>query len=156
VNKKHLWIAAAAVIGVLIVAIKNRYPRGLRNHNPGNVRHIDGQDWQGQVGDDGGFVVFESPEWGVRAIARVLNSYYYRHGLRNIGAMIARYSPPTENDTAAYIKAVTDFAGVGADVLLQADQFESIKPKIVEAIIQHENGQQPYTVAQINEWVTLA
>ena len=52
-----------------------RVPRGIRNHNPGNVLRTKSVTWQGQAEDQSGdpeFVVFTAPEWGLRAIARIL------------------------------------------------------------------------------------
>ncbi|MFI3272941.1 MAG: structural protein, partial [Pseudomonadota bacterium] len=56
-------------------------PRGIRNHNPGNIRH--GDDWQGlrDTQTDKNFCQFVSPEFGIRALARVLMNYEKKHGL---------------------------------------------------------------------------
>ena len=141
---------------VLMLALRYSYPRGLRNHNPGNIRHVDGNQWNGQTGDDGSFVIFSEPAYGVRALSKVLNSYYYRHGLHTIAAMINRYAPAIENNTSSYIDHVAGAVGIGSGDFLGAGQFEMLKPKIIEAIIKHENGQQPYSVAQLVEWTALA
>ena len=39
-------------------------PRGIRNHNPGNIRH--GDKWQGLSAEqtDSSFCVFDAPEYG--------------------------------------------------------------------------------------------
>ena len=48
--------------------------RGIRNNNPGNIR-VSKDQWEGMTGDDGAFVIFDSPESGVRALAKNLQSY---------------------------------------------------------------------------------
>lgn len=126
-------------------------PRGIRNNNPGNIRHGD-QVWQGQAlnQDDPAFVQFSSPEYGIRAIAKILDTYQ-REGITTISQAIERWAPPSENDTDAYIKAVCISTNCAFDAPL-ADNI----PGVIKAIIQHENGEQPYTDDQINAGITLA
>jgi hypothetical protein len=92
-------------------------PRGIRNHNPGNIDR--GRDrWQGMADDQSGdprFVVFTEAEWGIRAIVRVLRSYRDRHGLETVRAIVSRWAPPVENPTARYIAFVCDRLGVDPD-----------------------------------------
>ena len=58
-----------------------RQPRGIRNNNPGNIRH--GANWQGLNPNgrniDSAFCVFESPVFGIRALAKVLINYKKIH-----------------------------------------------------------------------------
>lgn len=127
-------------------------PRGIRNNNPGNIRH--GADWQGQAPhqDDPDFVTFLSPQWGIRAIVRILRSYQ-AHGLKTIGAAIDRWAPQNENDTGAYIHAVCMDCGLDADTVVS---FDNIMMPLVKAIIRHENGVQPYMDDIIQMGIELA
>lgn len=134
----------------------SRLPRGIRNNNPGNIEK--GDPWQGLAKDQSGdsrFAVFESPKWGIRALARLLITYQDKHGLRTIRQIINRWAPPVENDTLAYAKAVAAQVGRDIDDPVDVHRYEHAEP-IVRAIIQHENGQQPYDLKTINEGLRLA
>jgi hypothetical protein len=126
--------------------------RGLRNQNPGNIRH--GADWQGMAPhqDDPDFVTFLSPQWGIRAIVRILRSYK-AHGLKTIGAAIDRWAPPNENNTGSYILAVCKECGLQPDTIVD---YDNIMMTLVKAIIRHENGEQPYTDDVIQMGIELA
>ncbi len=131
-------------------------PRGIRNNNPGNLRKTETQ-WQGLADQqlDPDFFMFKSPIYGIRALARVLIAYQVKHGLRTIQQIIERWAPPNENDTAAYVAAVAADTGIPADKPLDMHAYTDLKP-LVEAIIKHENGQQPYTGAQVDKALVLA
>lgn len=116
-------------------------PRGIRNNNPGNIRFSSATAWKGQTGTDGAFCIFDSPEFGIRALNRILNSYASR-GVDTVREVIYTWAPPIENDSAAYMNAVAKACGVSVDQVPQ-------RIKLVKAIIQHENGTQPYTDQQI-------
>lgn len=84
-----------------------RQPRGIRNNNPGNIRRSN-DNWRGLRSEqtDPQFFQFTAPEWGYRALIKTLQTYRKKHGLRTVKEMIARWAPPGENDTAAYVRAV--------------------------------------------------
>lgn len=86
--------------------------RGLRNNNPLNIRRNDTR-WQGlaAVQSDRDFFVFTAPCWGYRAAFVTLATYRHRYGLKRIDAIIARWAPANENDTAAYVAAVCRATG---------------------------------------------
>ena len=88
--------------------------RGIRNNNPGNIRL--GAGWQGMADEqtDHDFVVFKAPEWGIRAIAKILLSDA-RNGITNVRGIINRWAPPVENNTDAYIAAVSNQLQVNPD-----------------------------------------
>lgn len=132
-------------------------PRGIRNNNPGNIDRT-AEKWQGMAADqssDSRFVVFSAPVWGLRALAKVLLSYQRKHGLRTPAAIIGRWAPPVENDTGAYARQVAKALGVGVDDQIDLQRPEMLQ-RILPAIVQHENGQQPYPAALIAEAVRLA
>lgn len=141
-------------------------PRGIRNNNPGNIRWSKDQ-WKGLLpkdqATDKSFCVFRTPEYGIRAMARVLRKYTQYPGIPNVGnpkidtvrEVISRWAPPNENDTESYIQAVAKNVGVSANSPI--DLFDNaIMVKVLKAIIAHENGQQPYTDAQIISGINLA
>jgi len=132
-------------------------PRGIRNNNPGNIDRT-AERWQGMAADqssDKRFAVFSAPVWGLRALAKVLLSYQRKHGLRTPAAIIGRWAPPVENDTGAYARQVAKALGVGVNDQIDLQRPETLQ-RILPAIVQHENGQQPYPSALIAKAVRLA
>lgn len=131
-------------------------PRGIRNHNPGNIRKST-DPWQGLAKDqtDSQFFVFQSAIYGIRALARTLITYQDKHGLNTIEGIIRRWAPDVENNTNAYIRAVAQRTGFEANRPLDMHRFDHLKP-LAEAIIQHENGQQPYSDTEITKALVLA
>jgi len=114
--------------------------RGIRNNNPGNIRHSSTK-WVGEVkGSDPSFKTFSSPVFGIRAMAKLLGNYQRFYGLTTIRKMISRWAPPNENDTQAYIAHVCQGSGIGPDDEVTPDDF----PKIIPSMISMENGRQPY------------
>ena len=128
-------------------------PRGIRNNNPGNIRH--GNDWLGlsEEQPDRAFCTFVSPEYGLRAIVVILRNYERKYGLRTVGGIINRWAPPNENDTAGYAEHVARRLGVPADEEIDVNEYMA---GLVDAIVLHENGVQPYSDEQITEAIRLA
>ena len=139
-----------------LIARGRALPRGIRNHNPGNLRR-SADPWQGLAAEqtDSEFFQFASAKWGIRALARTLIAYQDRVGLKTIKQMIGRWAPPNENDTGAYVRAVAASVGVGADDEIDVHDYAILRP-LTLAIIRHENGQQPYTDAEIDAGLVLA
>ena len=97
-------------------------PRGIRNNNPLNIRRSK-DNWQGLrvLQEDKAFCQFESMEYGWRAAFVLLcRTYYVKYRLQTIRAIITRWAPPSENNTEAYIRRVTDRTGIYADEPLDA------------------------------------
>lgn len=120
-----------------------RMPRGIRNHNPGNIRHARTR-WQGlaDVQADKEFVSFVSPEMGVRALMRVLLTYQQKYGLKTIRDIMARYAPPQENDTRAYAAAVAKSTGCKETTPIDLLDTKTLIA-VAKAIVRHENGTPP-------------
>lgn len=128
-------------------------PRGIRNHNPFNLRPDSRWTWQGQAGVDngpgGGYLIFAAAQYGLRAGFINLANQQLKHGLRTVRAIISKYAPSSDNnDTAAYIAAVARALGVGPDAQLDLTDRATLTA-FAAAVIKHENGQQPYTSAQL-------
>jgi hypothetical protein len=163
---------AAALEGAIVSAKKvgdavatALQPRGIRNHNPGNIRY-DGTSWQGladPLHDAGGYLRFVDPLWGLRALARDLTTKHAK-GLRTIAAIIGKYAPPNENDTRAYIRAVAqrlfpELKGEGAEAIDEAARTRAVNvpariTDFMRAVVAHENGarwEHHFTQAQYEE-----
>ena len=140
-------------------------PRGIRNNNPGNIRWSD--DWKGLIpqaqSTDKDFCQFYDVKWGIRALVKVLLNYSKRPGMPGVGnsgidtvrEIISRWAPPNENNTEAYIQSVAKACGVKPNEAIYITD-KSLLLKMVKAIIQHENGVQPYTDAILLEGIGLA
>ena len=115
-------------------------PRGIRNHNPGNIRRSN-DPWQGLAPEqtDPDFFQFTAPEWGYRALMKTLQTYRRKHGLRTIAEMISRWAPANENDTAAYIRSVCQEMQVNPAYVPDVDDRETMCA-LAAAISKHENG----------------
>ncbi|MBD2802119.1 structural protein [Xenorhabdus sp. M] len=118
--------------------------KGIRNHNPGNIRH--GDKWQGlrDTQTDKDFCQFIAPEWGIRAMLKILRNYERKYDYNTIRQMISRWAPPNENDTEGYIAYVCGKVGIPSSAVIDVDN-EPTMLKLVKAIIYMENGQQPYS-----------
>lgn len=115
--------------------------RGLRNNNPGNIRQ-NSDNFLGEIkpSTDPAFKQFESIEYGYRAIFVTLNTYQKRYGLSTIRAMISRWAPPKDNnDTEAYIRAVSSESGVPENSYITSTNKDVMIP-IVAAMSRVENG----------------
>ena len=129
--------------------------RGIRNNNPGNIRH--GEKWEGlsDKQTDSSFCIFVSPEYGIRALAKVLLTYYKKYQLNTVKKIISRYAPPNENETESYIKSMANQLGVAADEVIDLSSV-AVLAVLLRAIIRHENGEQPYSDEQILKGIHLA
>lgn len=136
--------------------MKEQLPRGIRNNNPGNIRHW--ANWQGLNPNgrniDSAFCVFESPVFGIRALARVLINYKKIHGLNTVRQIVSRYAPPNENQTAAYIQSVAKQLGVYPDTIIDIEE-RSVLTVFIKAVIRMENGIQPYSDETIQKGIDL-
>lgn len=116
---------------------RNPTPRGIRNHNPGNIRKSPAT-WQGEVpGDDDLFESFASAEFGLRAIGRLLLNYQSKQGLNTVRKLIDRWAPPCENDTDQYVSHVATRCGVHPDEHISVAQHLR---QLIPSIVRHENG----------------
>ena len=118
----------------------NGMPRGLRNHNPLNIRK-GGTPFQGEVlpSQDPAFRQFKSDVWGYRA-AFVLLATYLARERNTICSIISAWAPAADgNNTTAYIANVERRSGV--------ERYQPLTPcsgndyiKIVAAMSHSENG----------------
>lgn len=136
--------------------------RGVRNNNPGNINRSSA--WQGLATPDEmtpaqrketRFAVFRAPEWGIRALAKLLIAYQTKHGLKTVRGIINRWAPPAENNTSAYVNAVAQAAGVDPDAPVNASDYRTAVALVV-AIIAHENAGYRYPESTVRQGLILA
>lgn len=154
------FIAASVVSGGMAMAEETKIqPISIRNNNPGNIK-ISGDNWDGSIsGGEGGFVKFESPEMGARAMAKLLGNYQTKHGLNTVGGMINRWAPPSENDTSTYASTVASRMGVGVDDVIDFSKNRGHLKSMMRHMIDYEGGNPAktyYTDKIINSGVNLA
>ena len=117
--------------------------RGLRNRNPGHIRH-SGVHFKGEVtpSRDASFKEFSSMDYGYRAMFVVLDSYRRRYGRNTIRTMIERYAPPSENFTDGYVRFIARRTGIAPDEELDTRSPRDMIP-VVAAMSEIENGVAP-------------
>ncbi|TAJ99768.1 hypothetical protein EPO44_10225 [bacterium] len=104
--------------------------RSYRNNNPGNI--WDGlaegkarRIWPDIPVDSEGFLIFPTYEAGRAAFERQL-SIKVNRGL-SLEGLLAEWAPASENDTAAYVRNVSGWLSIPADVpLLQLDSGDGL------------------------------
>lgn len=138
--------------------------RGVRNNNPGNIDYNPRNRWIGQLAPHPGiekrFARFDTPENGIRALAKLILAYRGKDGMPNVGAsgidtvreIINRWAPGTENDTESYIRATAASLKVASDAPLDVHSLP-VLVGLVTAIIRHENGGVPYSTQLIEAGV---
>ncbi|CAD1788792.1 structural protein P5 [Xanthomonas euroxanthea] len=135
-------------------------PRGVRNNNPGNIDRT-GVAWQGEDrtaavrAREARFAVFDTPEYGFRALVKTLLTYQRKHGLRTVRGIINRWAPPVENDTGAYARQVAAALGVDVDQRINVEA-PATAFQLAKSIAKHENGGNFWGDAVIWDGVELA
>jgi hypothetical protein len=87
--------------------------RSYRNNNPGNLRVV------GDLGtDDSGFGVFSSYDLGFGALVSDLKAKISKYPNATLGQIMARYAPPSENNTSAYADYISQQLGVPLDTTM--------------------------------------
>ena len=108
---------------------------GMRNNNPGNLR---------PVGASTGFQQFDTPEAGISALDNQLKIDGTKHGINTIAGLINKYAPGSENDTAAYVKAVASNLGIDPNQKIDLTNAYA-RHAIASQIMLHENGPKIFT-----------
>lgn len=98
---KKLPFSAAGNASASNVSIPTTSRLSYVNNNPGNLRFA-GQ--AGAVQGEGGFARFESPEAGLKALENQIKLDASRG--HTVASFVSKFAPPTENDTATYIKNI--------------------------------------------------
>ena len=148
-------IGAFAVIAITAGAGYSRYKqRGIRNNNPGNLV-ITSAAWKGKTpvakNTDGHFEQFSSHLYGIRAMFRDIRGDIETDGLNTVTKLINTYAPPHENNTIAYITAVSGALKKSAHARIVPADY----PALIAAIIKHENGVQPYPMSDIQRAIQI-
>ena len=119
--------------------VNTNSPLGIRNNNPGNIK-LSNTKWEGMSSNqtDKKFVQFKSPEYGIRAMAKILTSYSKRFSPTEttIENIIKRWS---KTDQKSYINHVSNEMQVSPDQPIVLSDKTTMK-KLIQSIIHFENG----------------
>ena len=127
-------------------------PKGIRNHNPMNLRWFAPINWVGQIGPDvDGYAKFSEVHFGIRAGVKNLVNGYFNKGIDSPVNIIEKYAPSHENPTDAYIRFIAERMGVDKTTSIPLTRDNMIR--LTKAIIHFENGSQPYADATIERGV---
>ncbi|ATF98548.1 TPA: lytic transglycosylase [Citrobacter koseri] len=117
--------------------------RGERNNNPGNL-NFAGQAGASLERPGGRFARFETAFDGLRALSRQLVLYAGR-GINSVEKIISTWAPASDNNnTAAYIQAVSQRLGVNPQAALNINDPQTMSA-LMSSIIHHENGRNIYS-----------
>ena len=86
-----------------------RVSLGIQNNNPFNIKYNKFNRWKGLKGENKGFCVFESMDYGIRAGVIILRNYINKYNLTDVQSIIARWAPSSENPTSNYISYVSSY-----------------------------------------------
>ena len=110
-------------------------PRGIRNNNPLNLSYVPGQ---GADHSDGRFGAYGTMEEGIAASHRQLMRYQ-DEGNDTLIKIIRKWAPPSENDTAGYIHAVSESTGYDPDQKLNMRD-PVVAARVMRAMAEREVG----------------
>lgn len=112
--------------------------RAERNNNPGNLNYAGQTGAVLEGGSNARFAKFGSTAEGVSALAKQLQRYGER-GLDTVSKIINKYAPSSENDTKAYIEALSKRLGVSGDQKLDLNDSSTLTG-LIKGIARHEAG----------------
>ncbi len=118
-------------------------PRGIRNRNPLNIKKSANR-WKGKVtpSTDKVFEQFEHPLWGIRAAFIIIRTYLSpKYRCKTVADVISRFAPSSENNTAAYVRAVCQRSGITPTEQLRFNDRDQMC-RLLHAMAWHENGQE--------------
>jgi len=112
----------------------------VKNHNPGNLR-VPGSKTE--------FQKFSSDDEGIRAMASQLRLYEDRDKLDTIAKIVAKYAPSSENNTQAYIAAVSQRL-YGTDPNAHLDLHNpTTMAALISAMTKQENAKSDFTAGGV-------
>lgn len=137
---------------------KTELSRGLRNNNPGNLQKT-AIAWMGKIplakNTDSRFEQFTFIEYGIRAMAIDLIGDIAKDGKNTLNKLVQEYAPSFENDTNAYITAVSKATGLKPNDKIPLSL--TFLHKLIKAKLDVENGKQGKLVtdAMVQDGINL-
>lgn len=130
--------------------------RGIKNNNLGNIRKT-ADIWEGlcKTQTDPEFFQFQSIDYGLAAMAKILLRYQDIYGFNTITKIITRWAPPNENNTANYIVTIVKKTGIDANNPINLHDFATLKA-IMKAMICVESDNFRVKDYDIDRGIALA
>lgn len=124
-----------------MTSVETKLPRGLRNHNPLNIRYT-GAAWYGlqKKQTDKAFCQFQSDTYGYRAAFIILFGYINKHHLITVDQIISRWAPRSDgNATDQYVQGVIRMMTTCKDSIIDWRNKDQMVD-LAEAMCFIENG----------------
>jgi len=112
--------------------------RGVRNNNPLNLRKGVAFQYQVENPNETAFMTFGKTWQGIRAAVLDITNDISK-GKNTLTLLINQFAPPSENNTANYIKNISTVTGLKPDEIIDRKNFLLIS-KLVTAMITMENS----------------
>ncbi len=113
-------------------------------NNPFNIRFSPENNWKGQIEPSNGFCQFSDLKYGFRAAFIIIFNYKNLHDCKTIGEIIARWAPPSENNTSAYrdfianlLDPSTELSGTSDLILLMYGMYcveQGVRPDLIDFV----------------------
>lgn len=125
-------------------------PRKPDFNNPLNIKQSN-QNWKGEKGTRNGFVIFNTPEDGIRAGAKLFDTYANKRNITTVKEFISRFS---EDNREEYTEIVSNALGVSPDDKVDFTN-PLIKARMIKAMIEVETpGRYNYSEEDIYKLIT--
>ena len=116
------------------------------NNNLGNIRATN-LPWDDKGPPQNGFETFNTAQAGANAMAKNFGAYVQANPNTTVAQAIAKWAPPTENDTNQYIRQVAEGTGINPGMPLGELQKDPVAfAQFMEAVTKKEKGGVPQGV----------
>ena len=128
---------------------------GYKFCNPLNIK-VFGNNWSGMVGQDArGHAIFETPQDGICAAAKILKTYSSKYGINTVDSIVDRFCAASDGVTRAYISNVCKAMGVNPGEALDVKD-PQVMTKLISAMMRQEIGAVAYSRETITAGVHKA
>lgn len=128
---------------------------GYKFCNPLNIKAF-GNNWSGMVGQDArGHAIFETPQDGICAAAKILKTYASKYGINTVDGIVDRFCAASDGVTRAYISNVCKAMGVNPGEALDVKN-PQVMTKLISAMMRQEIGAVAYSQETITAGVHKA
>lgn len=128
---------------------------GYKFCNPLNIKAF-GNNWSGMVGQDArGHAIFETPQDGICAAAKILKTYASKYGLNTVDGIVDRFCAASDGVTRAYISNVCKAMGVNPGEAIDVKD-PQVMTKLISAMMRQEIGAVAYSQETITAGVHKA
>lgn len=121
-------------------------PRGIRNNNPLNLKHVPRNKWKGLVGNDGTFCIFSCVHYGFRAAYKTMLSYRKRDPNIIVERLIRTWCPDKTADS--YVRTVERLSGIMRWEIVPFDDVDKMA-LLIESMTKVECGSCPFSLFTI-------